>query len=239
MKRKSSAYTIEIAIATIFANLINKVRFKLSDEGILVLEAMQRANSALKGMSISEIGNYLSGMSEEQLRGLANNVKGVYHELLYIQKENADGDDTYARIFPSTNHPGSDVILQKEGTDVAEIQLKATDNISYIEEHFVRYPDIPIFVTSELSDKYPSIPTTGISNESLESDVSGTFGDIEGQGMASQIQDAAVVSGTIAAAIRAGDVLKGKTTAKEASMDTLKDVGAAVSATILVSILFS
>ena len=235
MKQKSPR--IALAIASVFANLINKATFELSAENILVLESLQRANPALKELSISEIGNYLSEMSEESMRGLANNVKGIYHELLFVQNENTDGDEIYARIFPDTNHPGADVILQKEGIDVAEIQLKATDNISYIEEHYVRYPETPIFVTSEISENASGIPT-GISNEELESNISNTFRDIEGQRTVSQLEDAAMMSGVTSAIIHAGNVLKGKTTAKAASMETLKDVGAAVSATALLDILF-
>lgn len=239
MKEKSASPAAAIAIASVFANLINKASFELSEDGVLVLESLQRANPVLKEMSISEIGNYLAGMPEESIRGLANNVKGIYHELQYIKNENTDGDDVFASIFPSTNHPGADVILQKDGVDIAELQLKATDNISYIEEHFVRYPEIPILVTSEISETNPYIPTTGISNEELEENVSSTFGDIAEQGTVSQLEDAAMMSGIISAAIHAENVLKGNTTAKAASFETLKDVGAAVSATTLIDILFS
>ena len=236
MKKKS--YTPEIAIASIFAYLINKSSFELSAEGMLVLEALQRANHDLKDMSISEIGNYLSGMTKEQAQGLANNVKGIYHELLYAQQENSDGDDIYATLFPDANHPGSDIMLQRDGVDIAEIQLKATDSISDIQGHFIRYPDIPIFATSEVSDKVAGVSSSEFSNENLTDDVTDAFEGIKEQSTMSYLEDAAVMSGIVAAAMHAGDVLRGNATAKTATVEALKDIGVAVSATALVDILF-
>lgn len=228
-----------MAIAAVFANIINKASFQLSSDNMLVLEALMRANPKLKELSISEIGDYLSDMSEESLKGLGNNVKGIYHELVFVQKENSDGDDIYARLFPDSNHPGADVILNRDGVDFSEIQLKATDNIAYVQEHFVRYPDIPIVVTSEVSESNPSIDSSGVSNASLEVDVSDALDGIESHTMSSQIGDTAEMSGIVSAAINANRVLSGEASPKKASMDTLKDVGAAVSATAILDILFS
>ncbi len=228
-----------MAIAAVFANLISKASFQLSSDNMLVLEALMRANPKLKELSISDIGDYLSDMSEESLKGLGNNVKGIYHELVFVQKENSDGDDIYARLFPDTNHPGADVILSHDGVDISEIQLKATDNIAYVQEHFVRYPDIPIVVTSEVSEFNPSIDSSGVSNASLEVDISDALDGIESHTTSSQIGDAAEMSGIVSAAINANRVLSGEASPKKASMDTLKDVGAAVSATAILDILFS
>lgn len=236
---KSSSPTAAIAIATVFANLVNKAAFQLSSDNMLVLEALIRANHQLKDLSVSEIGDYLQEMSDQSMKGLANNVKGIYHELEYVRNENADGDDIYARLFPATNHPGADVILSQDGVDFDEIQLKATDSISLIQTHYVKYPDIPIQVTSELADSSPDITSSGISNEELNSKVSHALDGIEDQSTISQLEDAAVLSGIVSATIHIEKLLSGEEPAKKVTKKMMKDVGAAVTATALVDLLFS
>jgi len=227
-----------VAIATVFVNLINKVTFKLDADGAMVLEALQRANPEVKEMSVTEIGDYLSGMSEESLRGLANNVKGIYHELQFVNDENTDGDDISARLYPETNHPGADVILSRDGSDFDEIQLKATDSISTIQEHYNRYPDVSIVVTSELADKHSGIGDSGFSNDQLDASVLNTFEHLENQGTLAQYQNAGEVSALMSGAINAANVISGKKDVRGASIETLKDVGIAVSTTALIDILF-
>ena len=109
LKTKSS--TAVTTVATVFANLINKAQLQLSTDEQLVVEALRRSSNALSDMSLSEMGNYLRSMDDDSLRGLANNVKGIYHELQFVRRENLNGDAITARIFPETNHPGADVVL--------------------------------------------------------------------------------------------------------------------------------
>lgn len=228
-----------ITVATVFANLMNKVQLNLSTDEQLVIDALRRSSKALSEMSLSEMGSYLRSMEDDSLRHLASNVKGIYHELKFVRRENLDGDSVVARVFPDTNHAGADVILSRDGQDFAEIQLKATDSGSLLEKHFERYPDISIAATDEVAGSMLGVQSSGFSNAALESEVKDAFSSVSEQAYIVQLQGAAAVSGLLAAAINAGDVLSGKSTAKDASLNTIRDVGVAVSSSFLVDLLFS
>ena len=139
----------------------------LSDKEELVLHAIKRANPVFNNYSISEIGEKLSEFDENQLLGFSNNVKGILHELQFIEIENEDGDNITASIFPDTNHKGFDIMLTDDDTgEIVEIQLKATDSTSYINDWFDEYPEGEILVTEEIAEKM-NLKSSGVSNEKL------------------------------------------------------------------------
>lgn len=236
---KASASSAAVTVATVFANLMNKAHLHFSADEQLVVDALRRSSKALSDMPLSEMGGYLRGMDDASLRGLANNVKGIYHELQFVRRENLNGDAVTARIFPETNHPGADVVLSRDGRDIADLQLKATDNSSLLAKHFEKYPDISVAATDEVAGSMPGVRSSGFNDAALESDVKDAFSSVSDQAHISQLQDAAAVSGLLAAAMNASDVLSGKASAKEASKNTLRDMGVAVSSTFLVDLLFS
>lgn len=132
-----------------------------------LLEAIKRAYPDLRDSSIEEIGRYIDSLDETQLKGFINNLKGVYHEIKFVEYENKDKDNVFAKLFTKTNHPGSDVILYNTKTGKVEyLQLKATDDINYIKEAMEKYPDIRIASTKEVAEKL-HIDTTGMSNEEI------------------------------------------------------------------------
>ena len=138
-----------------------------SDDEELVLHSIKRASPEFNNLTISEIGDRLSEFNEDQLLGFSNNVKGILHELQFIEIENEDNDSITASIFPETNHIGTDIMLTDEDTgEIIEVQLKATDSTSYINEWFDDYPDGEILVTEEIAEKM-NLKTSGISNEKL------------------------------------------------------------------------
>lgn len=233
------ASTAAVTVATVFANLMNKAHHHLSTEEQLVVDALRRSSKALSDMPLSEMGDYLRGMDQASLRGLANNVKGIYHELQFVRRENLDGDAVTARIHAETNHPGADVVLSRDGRDFGELQLKATDNISLLQKHLDKYPDIAVSATDEVAGSIRGVKNSGFSDAALEGDVSEAFTSVSDQARLSQLEDAAAVSGLLAAAINAGDLLSGKAPAREVSRNTLRDMGVAVSTTYLVDLLFS
>jgi hypothetical protein len=188
---------------------------------------------------VSEMGDYLRGMDERALRGLASNVKGIYHELQFVRRENLDGDAVTARMYPETNHPGADVVLRRDGEDFTALQLKATNDSAPLAKHFDRYPDIPVAATEEVAGSMPGVQSSGFRDEDLECDVGEAFGNVSDQAQVAQVQDAAAVSGLMAAAIHAADVLTGKATARDATSRALRDVGVAVTSTLLIDLLFS
>lgn len=236
---KAGTSLAAVTVATVLANLMNKAHLHFSSSEQLVVDALRRSNKDLADMPLSEMGGYLRNMDDDSLRGLASNVKGIYHEFQFIRRENLDGDAVTARIFPETNHPGADVVLSRDGKDFAELQLKATDSSSLLVKHFEKYPDIPVAATDEVAKSIPGVKSSGFSDAEMEGDVTSAFSSVSDQAHISQLQDATAISGLLAAAMNAGDVLSGKATTKQASKTTLKDMGVAVSSTFLVDLLFS
>ena len=94
------------ALPAVFLKLLGADESDVSAREMLVLDAIRRSTSALSDASVDEIAAYLRALSPGQLSGFRNNVKGIYHELRYVEHENADGDEFDAELFEVTNHPG-------------------------------------------------------------------------------------------------------------------------------------
>jgi len=147
----SATQSASLAIGSVFASLVNRSLTEIYLEGSLVVMAIRRSSNALREASLEEIGQHISTMDKAALRGFGSNVKGIYHELLYVANENSDGDDISAQIFEMTNYPGADVQILENGNLLSEVQLKAVSDPSSIQRHFERYPDIPVIATDEVS----------------------------------------------------------------------------------------
>jgi len=145
----------------------------------LVVDAMQRANPALSNLSEPEIGAYLSELPQEQLQGIMSNTKGVYHEMLYVDAINSGDTGDVAVLHQDINNPGSDVIISSDNGSVNEVQLKATDSSSYVNEHFDRYSDIEVIATSEVASKLETVGDSGITNDELNSDIKQSIAELE------------------------------------------------------------
>lgn len=126
-------------------------------------------------MTPGQIGEYLSSLMLEQLQGVVNNTKGVYHEMLYVDSANRDGLEAEASLHSDINTSGSDVVFSSDGEIYNEVQLKATDSVSYVNEHFEKYPNIEVMATEEVASKIDGVESTGFSNSVLETDVSTGF----------------------------------------------------------------
>ena len=143
----------------------------LDESETMILHAIKRSSPTYAELSNSEIGERLSGLDENQLLGLANNIKGIYHELQFIEIENSDGDSITASLYPETNHKGFDVMLTDEITgEVIDVQLKATDSTSYVQAWHDEYQDGEILVTEEIAEKM-NLKTSGISNDEITVEV--------------------------------------------------------------------
>ena len=84
---KSSAVVLAV---TAYKLLSHSSRPWLPEEE-LVLQAFRRSTNALQSATPKEIGAYLSNFDSAQREGMLNNVKGIFHELLYEKLENNDG----------------------------------------------------------------------------------------------------------------------------------------------------
>jgi hypothetical protein len=158
-------------VATLSTVALTNDTSELEDGDLAVMAALRRSNSMLENAPLPEVQNYLRNLDEDQIPGLVSNVKGILHEMEFARVENEDGDSIYASFFDATNHPDTDVQLLDRATgETWEVQLKATDDASYVTDWIERHPGGEIFVTDELAQKM-ELPTSGQSNEQLTANV--------------------------------------------------------------------
>ena len=238
--RKQARQTEAIIGGAIYA-LLTRTAVDGGIESQMVLDALRRSDAHLAGASEAQLSNYLSHFNAEQLRGVANNVKGIYHEELWVRKYNESHTDTYAEQFRETNHPGADVQIKDIKTHqvVDEIQLKATDSVSYVNEHIERYPDIEVQVTKETANRMDGIYSSDIDNADI---TASTNRDIDALANNS-LSDRAFHSAELSAAFGSGhgliEMLNGKKDFPQAVLDVAKRAGSAGAATFIAAYLFS
>lgn len=130
----------------------------------------------------------LDSYTEDQLTGMVNSAKGKYFELLVTDKLNNGErvgdlvlpDGYHAEMAESLTQPGWDIAIKDASGDVADhLQLKATENLSYISEALHKYPDIKILATEEAADKLPDgytmVSGSGIDDHHLTSTIESTL----------------------------------------------------------------
>lgn len=89
----------------------------------------------------------------------------------FVRIENTDGDVIYASLYPDTNHPGFDVQLFDETSGRHwPVQLKATDDVAYVQRWLDQHPDGEILVTNELADRL-GLEGSGVENGQLTTQV--------------------------------------------------------------------
>ena len=124
----------------------------------------------------------LSGVRMETLADSApqqalSTIKGKYFEVLVRDRLNAGehlGElqlepGQVAKLAGSPTQPGWDLSIENaDGSLAEEIQLKATESMSYVKKALEKYPDIRVAAPSEIDYASEEILGTGISNEQLE-----------------------------------------------------------------------
>ena len=111
--------------------------------------------------------NYFSAVETDSIIGHAANIKGILFEQQVRDFFNSAGVE--AVLFDATNHPDTDITINIDGYLPLELQLKATDNTSYINQTLADNPDIPIITTSEIASKidHSMVLDSGIENAEL------------------------------------------------------------------------
>jgi hypothetical protein len=231
----------EAIIGGVIYALLSRTALDGSPEQEMVLDALRRSTNGLENASEADLSEYLSSQSPEQLQGIANNVKGIYHEMRWVADYNAKNDDTFARVMEATNHPGYDVEIvdNQTGEVLKSFQHKATDNLSNIREHQERYQDIDVLATSESASRMDGIESSGFSNEELTDSVNFVFDTVGDNTIGDQVFESAGIVGLAAAGREAISVLQGKTEASDAAKATLVDIAQAATATGITAYLFS
>jgi hypothetical protein len=120
-----------------------------------IYDSLRKVNQNFQGMGDTEIWWETLWMSDDSLEGLSSLTKGAYFEDLVA-------DDTGGQLFEHFNHPDTDILI-----DGVEVQLKATDSISYIESVDSA---IPVIATSEVAETTDAIDS-GFSNAELSDSV--------------------------------------------------------------------
>lgn len=161
----------EAAILSCLADLAFTPGFEITEENQAILSALRRSAEDFKYSSVEEIGGRLSNYNDVQMQGLVSNVKGIAHEMEFVKLENEDGDSIYASLYPDTSHPGYDVQLFDENTgEQWVVQLKASDDKSYVNQWIEQHPDGEILVTNELAEQM-GIEGSGIENSEVTTQV--------------------------------------------------------------------
>lgn len=227
-------------VAGVFYSLLTRTALDGSAEEELVLEALRRSKTELHDASEAELSEYLSGLTPEQQRGVANNVKGIYHEILWVEEYNATHTDTYAELHGSTSHQGSDVVIKSTETNEiqAEYQLKATDSKSYVAEHQERYGEIDVLATDEVSAKMEGVETSNFSNAEITERMQTVSDNVSNNTVADRVFESGEYSGLAAAGFEAIKFMNGKTTFANAGTQTIRTAANAAAATGITAFLF-
>jgi hypothetical protein len=215
-----------------------------SPESQLVLAALRRSDASLAHASEAELTDYLNGYDADQLKGIATNVKGIYHEELWVYRYNETHTTTYAEMFGETNHPGADIQIHdaRTGEVLDEFQLKATDSVAYVNHHFERYADIKVLATQEVAHRMTGlegVQSSGISNAQLTGEVKHDIAAVADNTLTHRVEQSAEYAALIAGGRGLIDMLQGTQAFPEAVTETARKVGVASAATALAAYLFS
>lgn len=223
-----------VVVAVTFQRLIEDPTRSWSVEEELVLEALRRSATRLNEASNEELGAYISGLSSDQLRGVASNVKGIYHELLFVHAENIDADDVAARVFEATNHPGADVEFMVDGEAINAVQLKAVASPAAVLEHLARYPDIEVIATEEVAAAFPTVGSSGYFNAEISDEVNRVVSELPADSLTTEVAEGAATSAFLAGAMAAGQILRSGTVTRQQFSTAFGDVAVGVvTATVL------
>ena len=242
--QKPAARKKTSATAPVFTGVVSATLLKLMSENLpafteneeLVLQALRRSNNSLTDATEADLSDYVQSLSIEQIAGLKNNVKGIYHELAFQQEENLDGDEYIVELFGDTNHAGADVrIINIMTGEVSEVQLKATNYTSYVREHNEKYENIEVLTTSEVAETSPDWSSSGFSNADLTGDTTSTLHKL-GNGTDADVIDSMGVAAMVTLTVNAKSMLKGEAISTEAKQKIIQDGVVAASVAGLVQL---
>jgi hypothetical protein len=222
-KSTAAAPVVTGVVSATILKLMSDTLPSFTEDEELVLQALRRSNKSLVDASEIELSEYVQALSVEQISGLKNNVKGIYHELAFQRQENLDGDEYIVELFGDTNHAGADVrIINVETGDVSEVQLKATNYAFYVREHNEKYENIDVLVTSEVAGSSPDWSSSEFSNADLTADTTSTLHKL-GHGADADIVNSMGVAAMVTLAVNAKSMLKGDALSTEAKQKIIQD----------------
>lgn len=229
---QSYSRSATVALAVTLAQLASSKSEGWTEDQELVLTALRRSAKGLNDATDEELSRYILRLSPEALQGVANNVKGIFHELLIRRAENLDGDNVTAELFELTNHPGVDLKFVMDGRVIREVQAKAVDDPHEIVAHFSQYPDVDVLVTEETFEKVRSafggqVESSSFSNSEITRETVETLEALSGENCSELFGEGHSASILLTGALRARDVLEGKPLDKRKLRDALEVAGVA------------
>ena len=238
---KSGMIGVPVVTGVVSATIVKLIAEQLpnfSQQEELVLEALRRSNNALTQASNDQLADYVQSMEVDQIKGLTNNVKGIYHELSFQHAENTDGDQYIVELFERTNQPGADVrVINTETGVITEVQLKATNYEAYVRAHNAIYEDIEVFATSEVAEGNSDIASSGFSNSEITGETEAILGTLGSKGDV-DVLDSMGVAGMIILAKNAGAFLKGEKVSDKRKSQMIQDGVVAASVAGLTTLIF-
>ncbi len=233
-----------VAIAVTLQQLVSGKTTGWTDDQELVLRALRRSKNSLNLASDEELGEYVRNLSPEQFRGVASNVKGIFHEMLVAQAANTDGEPVTAALIEQTNYPGADVEFFLDGKVIESVQVKAVQDPAAIIEHFRRYPDIDVIATSEVYEKLADefgerLADSEFSNSDITEQTRTTLEELAGEDLSEVFQDGVLTSVLVGGAIQAKAVLSGEPLDARQIRSSLEMVGIGAAAAMTVDTLLN
>ena len=237
---EQSDFGIESLIGGVIYALLTRTALDGSAEQDAVLAALRRSNNELSDLSESQISDYLAQQSPEQLQGIANNTKGIYHEIRWVEDYNASHNDSFARFMEATNHPGVDVEIvdAASGEVLKQWQHKATDSSGKISEHFERHSEIDVLATDEVASQLPGVDSSGFSNRELSADVDAVIGAMATNTVEDRVQESVGLVGLATAGREAIEVLQGRSNLDHSARRLTGNIIQAAGATGITAYLF-
>lgn len=146
-------------------------------DAAVVFDSVRRGYNQFEQASNDEILAYFDAVDPDSMGGHISNIKGILFEQVYVEQLAEQGVE--ASVFAATNYPGVDVAVFDDGEVITELQLKATDSVSYINTTLTENPDITIVATSEVASSMNNelVINSGIEDVALENAVSETLLD--------------------------------------------------------------
>ena len=235
-------YNAEYVIGGVFHGLITQTAVSGDFESQLVLDALRRSTGSLSRATESQLGDYLQELSPESLKGVGSNVKGIYHELLFTHNYNDSHVDTYAEMFTETNHPGADIQIRDAQTHavIGEYQLKSVAGAESIHSHFQKYPDIPVYATEEVAQKFSDsqVKSSGFENEVLKARVQDDLDSVADNSLNDRAWDSFLLAAGVASSRELFEMVKGDREFPDAVANACKAAGVSSASTLMAAYLF-
>ena len=136
-----------------------------------VFDSIRRGYNELDDASNEDIIEYFQNVDTDSISGHVSNIKGILFEQEYVEQLASEG--IHAEIFEATNHPVVDISIIEDGIVVNELQLKATESVSYINSTLAEHPAVEIVATTEVASQMNSdmVIDSGISESALENTI--------------------------------------------------------------------